>query len=216
MKHQEMREATSRAIMDAFWSLYRDLPVEKITVKAICEKAGCNRSTFYEYYTDSYSVLEAIEEELMDYVRRKLTEELPASLARSFPEIRLDAETLAPLSDMYSKRGEYFSILTGVKGDPYFQYKYKQTVQVQADGQGAAYGDAGRSGQKVRPFGEHRGGVYGLGPDRGLQLLVSPPGRVSGGEVLDAAGEPADKRGFARTTQAVSKVRRLHASEQPP
>ena len=129
MKHQEMREATSRAIMDAFWSLYRDLPVEKITVKAICEKAGCNRSTFYEYYTDSYSVLEAIEEELLDYVRRKLTEELPASLARSFPEIRLDAETLAPLSDMYSKRGEYFSILTGVKGDPYFQYKYKQTVK---------------------------------------------------------------------------------------
>ena len=129
MKHQEMREATSRAIMDAFWSLYRDLPVEKITVKAICEKAGCNRSTFYEYYTDSYSVLEAIEEELLDYVRRKLTEELPASLARSFPEIRLDAETLAPLSDMYSKKGEYFSILTGVKGDPYFQYKYKQTVK---------------------------------------------------------------------------------------
>ena len=129
MKDQEMREATSRAIMDAFWSLYRDLPIEKITVKAICEKAGCNRSTFYEYYTDSYSVLEAIEEELMDYVRRKLTEELPASLARSFPEIRLDAETLAPLSDMYSKRGEYFSILTGGKGDPYFQYKYKQTIK---------------------------------------------------------------------------------------
>ncbi len=129
MKHQEMREATSRAIMDAFWSLYRDLPIEKITVKAICEKAGCNRSTFYEYYTDSYSVLEAIEEELLDYVRRKLTEELPASLAGSFPEIRLDAETLAPLSDMYSKRGEHFSILTGVKGDPYFQYKYKQTVK---------------------------------------------------------------------------------------
>lgn len=129
MKHQEMRENTSRAIMDAFWSLYRELPIEKITVKAICEKAACNRSTFYEYYADSYSVLEAIEEELLDYVRRKLTEELPASLAKSFPKIRLDAETLAPLSDMYNKRGEYFSILTGEKGDPYFQYKYKQTVK---------------------------------------------------------------------------------------
>ena len=129
MKHQEMRENTSRAIMDAFWSLYRELPIEKITVKAICEKAACNRSTFYEYYIDSYSVLEAIEEELLDFVRRKLTEELPASLAKSFPKIRLDAETLAPLSDMYNKRGEYFSILTGEKGDPYFQYKYKQTVK---------------------------------------------------------------------------------------
>ncbi len=115
--------------MDAFWSLYRDKPIEKITVKAICEKAGCNRSTFYEYYTDSYSVLEAIEEELLDYVRRKLTEELPASLANSFPEIRLDTETLTPLSNMYTEKGEYFSILTGEKGDPYFQYKYKQTVK---------------------------------------------------------------------------------------
>ena len=129
MKHHEMRESTSRSIMDAFWSLYRDKPIEKITVKAICEKAGCNRSTFYEYYTDSYSVLEDIEEELLDYVRRKLTEELPASLANSFPEIRLDTETLSPLSNMYTEKGEYFSILTGEKGDPYFQYKYKQTVK---------------------------------------------------------------------------------------
>ena len=115
--------------MDAFWSLYRDKPIEKITVKAICEKAGCNRSTFYEYYTDSYSVLEDIEEELLDYVRRKLTEELPASLANRFPEIRLDTENLTPLSNMYTEKGEYFSILTGEKGDPYFQYKYKQTVK---------------------------------------------------------------------------------------
>ena len=129
MKHRQMRESTSHAIMDAFWDLYRDKPIEKITVKAICENAGCNRSTFYEYYTDSYSVLEAIEEELLDYVRRKLTEELPASLAKSFPEIRLDAETLAPLADMYREKGAYFSILTGEKGDPYFQYKYKQTVK---------------------------------------------------------------------------------------
>ena len=129
MKHHEMRESTSRSIMDAFWSLYRDKPIEKITVKAICEKAGCNRSTFYEYYTDSYSVLEDIEEELLDYVRRKLTEELPASLANSFPEIRLDTENLTPLSNMYTEKGEYFSTLTGEKGDPYFQYKYKQTVK---------------------------------------------------------------------------------------
>ena len=129
MKHHEMRESTSRSIMDAFWSLYRDKPIEKITVKAICEKAGCNRSTFYEYYTDSYSVLEDIEEELLDYVRRKLTEELPASLANSFPEIRLDTENLTPLSNMYTEKGEYFSSLTGEKGDTYFQYKYKQTVK---------------------------------------------------------------------------------------
>ena len=129
MKHKEMREFTTRAIMDAFWLLYREKPMDKITVKAICEKAGCNRSTFYEYFTDSYSVLEAIEDELLDYARRKLTQELPASLARSFPEIRLDAETLAPVSALYTEKGEYFSVLTGEKGDPSFQYKYKRAVK---------------------------------------------------------------------------------------
>jgi AcrR family transcriptional regulator len=124
-----MREFTSRAIMDAFWLLYREKPMEKITVKAICEKAGCNRSTFYEYFTDSYSVLEAIEEELLEYTRHKLTEELPASLARSFPEVRLDMETLAPVSALYTEKGEYFSVLTGERGDPSFQYKYKRAVK---------------------------------------------------------------------------------------
>ena len=115
--------------MDAFWLLYREKPMEKITVKAICERAGCNRSTFYEYFTDSYSVLEAIEEELLEYTRHKLTEELPASLARSFPEVRLDTETLAPVSALYTEKGEYFSVLTGERGDPSFQYKYKRAVK---------------------------------------------------------------------------------------
>lgn len=129
MKHTEMREQTARAIMDAFWALYREKPIEKISVREICAAAGYNRSTFYEYFTDSYSVLEAIEEELLDCVRRKLESELPASLARSFPHIRLDAETLRPISDLYAEKGEYLSVLIGEKGDPSFQYKYKRAVK---------------------------------------------------------------------------------------
>ena len=105
MKHREMREFTRQAIMDAFWALYRERPIEKISVKEVCDRAGYNRSTFYEYFTDTYSVLEAIEEDLLDYARVKLTEELPASLARNFPEIRLDAEALRPLSDLYTEKG---------------------------------------------------------------------------------------------------------------
>lgn len=129
MKHREMREFTRQALMDAFWTLYRERPIEKISVREVCERAGYNRSTFYEYFTDSYSVLEGIEEELLDYARVKLMEELPVTLARSFPKIRLDAETLAPLAALYEEKGEYFSVLTGEKGDPSFQYKYKRAVK---------------------------------------------------------------------------------------
>lgn len=124
-----MREFTRQALMDAFWSLYKERPIEKISIREICERAGYNRSTFYEYFTDSYSVLESMEEELLDYTRTKLTQELPASLARSFPQVRLDSETLAPLVDLYAEKGEYFSVLIGAKGDPAFQYRYKRAVK---------------------------------------------------------------------------------------
>ncbi len=129
MKHQEMCEFTAKALMDAFWQLYKERPIEKISVKEICKLAGYNRSTFYEYYSDCYAVLETIEEDLLEFARFKLTKELPASIAKNFPEIHLDAETLAPVSSLYIEKGEYFSVLTGEKGDPSFQYKFKRSVK---------------------------------------------------------------------------------------
>ena len=127
MKHTQMRENTSRAIMDAFWKLYRERPIEKISVKEICETAGYNRSTFYEYFTDSYSVLEAVEEELLEYVRSSLRRDLPAALARSFPNISIENETLRQISKLYTEKGEYLSALLGVNGDPSFQYSNEQS-----------------------------------------------------------------------------------------
>ena len=129
MKHEQMREFTRRALMDAFWGLYREKPIEKISVREVCDRAGYNRSTFYEYFTDAYSVLEVIEEELLNFASVKLTEELPTTLARSFPQIRLDADALRPLADLYTEKGEYLSVLLGEKGDPSFQYKYKRAAK---------------------------------------------------------------------------------------
>ena len=129
MKHSEMREFTRQAIMDAFWALYRERPIERISVREICERAGYNRSTFYEYFTDTYSVLEAIEEELLDYSRVKLMEELPETLARNFPDVVLDEEALRPLAELYTEKGEYLSVLLGENGDPSFQYKYKRAAK---------------------------------------------------------------------------------------
>ncbi len=129
MNHSEMREFTRQAIMDAFWALYREKPIERISVKEITELAGYNRSTFYEYFTDTYSVLEAIEDELLDYARDKLRRELPPSLAVNYPSIDLTAEALRPLSDLYIEKGEAFSLLVGEQGDPSFQSRYKRMVK---------------------------------------------------------------------------------------
>ncbi len=59
------KEKTKQRIIDAFWSLYESTRIEKITVKEICTKANINRSTFYEYFSDAYMLLETIEDSLI-------------------------------------------------------------------------------------------------------------------------------------------------------
>ena len=42
-----------------------EIPIEKITVKEVSERAEVNRSTFYAYYKDVYDILEQAEEEII-------------------------------------------------------------------------------------------------------------------------------------------------------
>lgn len=46
--------------------LMREKPVEKVTIKELCENAGINRSTFYLYYTDPVSLLVELENEVLE------------------------------------------------------------------------------------------------------------------------------------------------------
>ena len=51
--------------MKAFWQLYCEKDIHRITVAELCERAGYNRSTFYQYYADVFAVLEMLEEDLI-------------------------------------------------------------------------------------------------------------------------------------------------------
>ena len=109
MKHEQMREYTRQAIMEAFWTLYREKPIERISVKEITELAGYNRSTFYEYFTDTYSVLEAIEEELLDYAR-----ECTSFIAAQDALLAPDSEHLRRFSEQIEYSTENVGILLGI------------------------------------------------------------------------------------------------------
>lgn len=47
-------------IREALYELMKDKPLNKISVKEICEVADVNRSTFYAYYLDIYDLHEKI------------------------------------------------------------------------------------------------------------------------------------------------------------
>lgn len=55
-KQPEVTEQTKTNLRTAFWELYKEKPIEKITIKEITDAAGYNRGTFYLYYKDVYDL----------------------------------------------------------------------------------------------------------------------------------------------------------------
>lgn len=43
---------TQRVLKESFLTLLKQKPVNKITVKEVCEMAELNRATFYAHYSD--------------------------------------------------------------------------------------------------------------------------------------------------------------------
>lgn len=65
-------EKTKRSIYDAFIALRSQKPLEKLTIKELCETANINKSTFYVYYRDVYDLSDKIEDEIVSEVIRSL------------------------------------------------------------------------------------------------------------------------------------------------
>ena len=56
---------TKRVLEKSLLALLKEKPINKITVKEVCELAELNRATFYAHYSDCFALLEKIEQELI-------------------------------------------------------------------------------------------------------------------------------------------------------
>ncbi|MDR1158203.1 MAG: TetR family transcriptional regulator C-terminal domain-containing protein [Oscillospiraceae bacterium] len=63
---------TKMVLREGLIKLLHTTPIDKITVKRICEAADVNRSTFYAHYSDQYDILRQIELELLSDIRASL------------------------------------------------------------------------------------------------------------------------------------------------
>lgn len=119
-KQPEVTARTKQNLIDAFWSLYCEKRIEKITVKDITQKAGYNRGTFYEYFVDVYDVLEQIEQSLIPTL-----DELPP--------ISMPSQNMGMPFDMflklYEQNSKYYCVLFGDNGDPAFASKIKNSIK---------------------------------------------------------------------------------------
>jgi AcrR family transcriptional regulator len=117
-KRPEITEQTRNNLREAFWTLYMNAPVSRITVKQITDLAGYNRATFYHYYSDVPKLLEEEENKLLDEISELLETASHGALN----------EQIGPLLEVLVKNNRYASALLSDHGDPAFVSRLKEMI----------------------------------------------------------------------------------------
>lgn len=121
--YENARKATRQKLTEAFWKLYQERPISKITVKEIAAQCGVGRGTFYNHFPDVYAILEEIERELS------------VSLNALCEQVRGQTLGLTDfnrvLYDCYSDETmrEYVRLLVLEHRDPFFAQDYTNTLK---------------------------------------------------------------------------------------
>ncbi|MBY7142581.1 TetR/AcrR family transcriptional regulator [Virgibacillus sp. NKC19-3] len=126
-----VKEQTKFNLKEAFWSIYKEKPINKISIKEITNHAGYNRGTFYNYYNDVYDILHEIKQEFVP------SEELISTILQRFQKNDLnhfsEKEKEQARYEMEQSYGEDMNerimVLLGPKGDPDFIYEYKKEAR---------------------------------------------------------------------------------------
>ncbi|MCC8135293.1 MAG: TetR/AcrR family transcriptional regulator [Ruminococcus sp.] len=118
-KQPEVTAATRQGFIDAFWTLYKEKGIEKISVSEITKISGNNRSTFYHYFLDVYDLLEQIEDKLLEDVNRDLKSAFGcvADEISSSDDFNILFSRITPV---FRKYEEKLFVLIGSHGDPKF------------------------------------------------------------------------------------------------
>ncbi len=115
-KDNRRTRQTRRLLKDAYIDLMQDRPVSKITVKALCDSADLNRSTFYLHYEEPNDVLKDIENETIENLRGYLL------AIGTEKEHNISAVSL-PFLNYVKENGKLFSVLLVNNENPYFLRK---------------------------------------------------------------------------------------------
>ena len=105
---------TKKLLKESVFELMEEKPLNKITIKEICENADVNRTTFYKYYGDQYALVKEAEDELLDK-----TAEFLRNLSSDEEKIKLLEEFLTYVKN----NGDTFRILLDKNSDTDFRYR---------------------------------------------------------------------------------------------
>lgn len=119
---QRVTETKDR-IRNAFFELYAEKKIDRISIKEITDKAQLNRGTFYVYYKDIYDLLEKTEDELISELIMKIRDLIPRILREE------DLDPFLPPLEFYQRYSKFLKVLLGTNGDPNFIHKIKTILK---------------------------------------------------------------------------------------
>lgn len=108
MKTDARVRYTQMRIKDAFLTCLAEKPVNKITVKELCDIAEINRATFYKHYTDPFDLLDKLEEEGLQWLEKTIGDDT------------FQQSTLLTLLLHASDESNPYAALASANGDPRF------------------------------------------------------------------------------------------------
>ncbi|WP_242348793.1 TetR/AcrR family transcriptional regulator [Mucispirillum schaedleri] len=122
MRERHRSQETKERFKKAFFALYAEKKIEKITIKEVADLAGFNRGTFYLYYKSIYDLLQKSEQELLDDFAKMID----FNVQFYFGLIDSPDESRQPNSLEHT---EYIRILNGENGDPRFKSRMKNIIK---------------------------------------------------------------------------------------
>ncbi len=127
MKEQKVDQRvrlTQALLKNALVQLIKQQHISKISVRALCDVAGINRSTFYNHYNDPYDLLMKIKQEIIDDLSRYINSQ---SVNAQLP---LSPQLLTRILEYFRDNVELFRSLLGENSDFSFQKDIMELAQV--------------------------------------------------------------------------------------
>jgi AcrR family transcriptional regulator len=115
---------TRNLLKNALVQLMQKQHITKISVRALCEIADINRSTFYVHYTDQYDLLTKVEQEVLENLNKYLSSQ---DLNKDLP---LSVQVLTKVLDYVKENMELFKALLSENCDVAFQKDLMKLTQV--------------------------------------------------------------------------------------
>lgn len=117
---------TIHQLKEALVLLMQEQHISKISVKALCEAADVNRSTFYSHFSSQYDLLHFIEEDVINNLRSYLqTQDYVENIAPS-------VQAIYNILEYAKKNSRLFMALLSENGDTSFQIELMQLSQISA------------------------------------------------------------------------------------